>query len=80
MISQSLSLMAATVVVATNGKANEEQQMTNFFQSTKGFNASTREIWSNFSSDDERSTSEESQYFWSFVNALFLTSKKTHYK
>jgi hypothetical protein len=54
--------------------------MTNFFQSTKGFNASTREIWSNFSSDDERSTSEESQYFWSFVNALFLTSKKTHYK
>jgi hypothetical protein len=42
MISQSLSLMGATVVVATMVKANEEQQMTNF-QSTKGFNASTRE-------------------------------------
>jgi hypothetical protein len=31
------------VFVATNGKANEEQQMTKFFQSTMGFNASTRE-------------------------------------
>jgi len=37
MISQSLSLMGATVVVATNGKANEEQQMTNFFPVNKGF-------------------------------------------
>lgn len=35
MISQSLSLMGATVVVATNGKANEEQQMTNFFPVNK---------------------------------------------
>jgi hypothetical protein len=38
-----------------NGKLMKNSKWQNF-QSTKGFNASTREKWRNFSSDDERST------------------------